>query len=122
MMKILKSMLKDGARWPLKSIASLIEQEHITISVSILKGTHFEKLVGSITSNFFYLIIIGDQFQDAIRHKKLSDDSTRNTEPNTKKKSFLKKREGDSQIISQIALSPYEPYSTPMHLTYSYPP
>lgn len=66
--------------WP-----PLTEGKHITTFICTLKRIYFKKLVRLVISNFFDLIIIGGQVEDVIRHEKLSDDSTRATEPNTKK-------------------------------------
>ena len=66
----------------------LTEREHITTFVSTLKGVYFEKLVGTVTTNFSDLIITGGQVEDAIRHGKLIDTSAKPTDSGSKKPIF----------------------------------
>ena len=66
----------------------LTEREHITTFVSTLKGVYFEKLVGTITTNFSDLVITGGQVEDAIRHGKLIDTSAKPTDSSAKKPMF----------------------------------
>lgn len=64
-----------------------------------MKGVYFKKLIWSIISNFFYLIITGGQVEDAIQHGKLSYDFAEAIELTAKKHTFPKKKEGDNQMI-----------------------
>ena len=66
----------------------LTEKEHITTFVSTLKGVYFEKLVETVTTNFSDLIITGGQAEDAIRHEKMIDSSTKAPESIAKKPIF----------------------------------
>lgn len=88
----------------------LIEQEHITTFIIKLKGAYFEKLVRYVQSNFSYLIIMRGQVKDSIQHRKFSDNSAKFAKPNTKKQTFLKKKESGSLVAGQIIASPYKPY------------
>ena len=95
-----KTLKEYAQRWR-KVIAQvhplLAEREHITTFASTLKGAYFEKLVGSVTTNFSDLIITGGQVEDAIRHGKLTDSSANIGE--SKKHILPKKKDGDSSMV-----------------------
>lgn len=99
---------------------SLMELEHIITFINTLERVYFEKLVGSVTFNFFNLIITSSQIEDAIRYGKLSNDYAKAIKPNAEKLSFLKKNKEGIQIVGQIITSLYGPYLATMHLAHSY--
>lgn len=66
--------------------------------------------MGSIIFNFSDLIIIGGQFKNAIYHRELSNDAANSTKVNSKKLVVFKRKEGDTKIIRQVLVTPYDPY------------
>lgn len=81
----------------------LTERKHITTFISALKRADFKKLVKSITTNFSYLIIMRGQLEYAIRHGKLTNDSTKFIDSSTKKHTPSNKKENDSPVVGKIA-------------------
>ena len=91
----------------------LTEREHITTFVSTLKGVYFEKLVGTVTTNFSDLIITGGQVEDAIRHGKLVDSSAKPAESSSKKPFPFERKKGDtwtSMVRALLGSFPRRPH------------
>lgn len=97
----------------------LYDIELVDILMGTLKRMYFEKMVGSMSSNFSYVITIGEHIENGLKARKIFSTANQQVVANKPQSSFTKKKEGKTSVIMlnvhpqlQVPMAhiPYYPY------------
>ncbi|XP_050877425.1 uncharacterized protein LOC127081187 [Lathyrus oleraceus] len=95
--------------WP-----TLSDNELVDIFMGTLQELYFEKMIGSLSTNFADMVTIGERLDSGMKSGKITD----TTEPKTTNKrlhgGFAKKKEGEANAVTAKALPRYQFLIAPM--------
>lgn len=98
---------------------TLTNTELVDIFMGILQSLYYEKMVGSLYSNFDDIVIIGERIESKLKTGKIAGGGSQPSASRIPSGEYTKKKEGETNEITTIILeyevpvvpSPYYPYS-----------
>lgn len=98
---------------------ALLDTELVDIFMGTLQGLYYEKMVGSSSSNFADIVVIGERIESGLKSGKITD---ANSNPKVAARkplsAYAKKKEGETNVVTvsvpqyqaHVAPTPYFPY------------
>ncbi|XP_045796967.1 uncharacterized protein LOC123891170 [Trifolium pratense] len=78
----------------------LLEAELVDIFTNTLQGAYFERMVGSVSSNFSDLVKIGERIEIGIKSGKIQTNLGNHNTSKEPANSFVKKEEGETNVVT----------------------
>ncbi|XP_050919226.1 uncharacterized protein LOC127136743 [Lathyrus oleraceus] len=78
----------------------LLERELINMFVDTLQGSYSEKMIGSTTSGFSDLVIVGERIENGLKIGKIQDTTAAASGAKKPHSGFSKKKEGETNAIT----------------------
>lgn len=91
----------------------LLEIEQVDMFIGVLQGPYYKKMIGSVSTGFADLVIIGEQIENGMKNGKIGKSSS--SQYNNKRYSNNNNsKKGDTNVVTTDRYShiPYNPYIT----------
>src|SRR4051812_27348744 len=89
----------------------LLEKELVKMFMATLQGPYYDKMVGSVSSGFSDLVVIGERIEDGIKSGKIQGASSNSYHSKRPTSTFAKKKEGETNAV--VHQEPRPPVSYP---------
>src|SRR3954462_2874843 len=89
----------------------LLEKELVDMFMRTLQGPYYDKMVGSVSSGFSDLVVIGERIEDGIKSGKIQGASSNSYHSKRPTSTFAKKKEGETNAV--VHQEPRPPMSYP---------
>src|SRR4051812_34395896 len=89
----------------------LMEKELVDIFMGTLQGPYYDKMVGSVSSGFSDLVVIGERIENGIKNGKIQGASSSSYQSKRPTPTFAKKKEWETNAV--VHQEPRPPMSFP---------
>ena len=89
----------------------LIEKEMVAMFMDTLHSPFYEKMIGSVSTNFSDMVIVGERVEGGMRNGKIANNFTGTNSVKKPYTNFTKKKEGETNVVmaSQAGQSQVKP-------------
>lgn len=95
---------------------TLSDNKLVDTFMGTLQGLYYEKMIGSSSTNFTYMVTIGERVENGLKSGKITYTTTPQATNKMSHGGFVKKKEGE---ISVVTVSVHPQYQFPMaHMSY----
>src|SRR3954467_15356331 len=91
----------------------LLEKELVDMFMSTLQGPYYDKMIGSVSSGFSDLVVIGERIEDEIKDGKIQGASPNSYHSKRPTSTFAKKKEGETNAVVHQEPRPAMSYPPP---------
>lgn len=100
--------------------STLSDTELVYIFMGTLQGLYYEKMIRISSTNFAYMVTIGEHVENGLKSEKITDTTALQKTNKRSHEGFAKKKKGEANAVTTSALPQYQFLMAPMPY-YSYP-
>lgn len=99
---------------------TLTDTELVDIFMGTLQSLYYEKMVGSSSSNFANLVVIGERIESGIKTRKIPGGSNQESAVRRPSSGSTKKKEGETNVVTTSVPQYPTPMVPPPYYSYPY--
>lgn len=99
---------------------TLTDTEFVDIFTGTLQGWYYEKMVGSLSSNFIDLFITSERIESVIKTWKITDGGNQQAVVRRPSSGYAKKKEGETNVVTTSVPQYQAPMVPPPYYPYPY--